>query len=584
MEHRLTPLNPGFLLWPMALGFLAVLFRLIQLQAFPETVRVHAVQRRAEVVQLLTPPRGRILDRHGRLLAADLPAYSLVLDLPPEERRYTRPTRALLGEAARLELQPVAELAGVQLGDLMRKLQDPGRTYSMIAGGLSRGTASRLLAHLKSMPASGLQLRETALRSYPQGKTLAHVVGFLRENEDGQRVGGLGLEAACQAQLSGGVQGHRVAKPVARSFGADPLLDVRDARPPADIRTTLDAHMGNLLREELLELALEHRPDWVSGVILDVKTSDILAAGAWPDFDPGHLDQGARDALGNLIGLSFPGQWPFEPGSTLKPFVVSTALAEGAISPGERFSQEGGKWRIRGPRSPPIHNALGVPDEPLDWHGVLLHSSNIGAGKIGLRLGAAGLQRAFSNFGLFGPSGLPGRDPHILRPSESQWAKTRWTVTAVSMGHQVQTTLVRLAAAYGAMAGDGILREPGLFLDRPRPQGRRAVPPEVAALIRGALVDVVEHPRRRWLHQEKFRWGGKSGTVQKTHGNEAGQYASLFVGFAPLVDPQWIVAVLAENPHGKEHYGSKVAGPAVRDILARCSLEWEGSGGKLSGS
>jgi len=556
----------------LALLYLATAGKLVQLQAFPaaERLRATAGKERSRPIPAM---RGRILDRHGRTMADSLPRWRLILDLKPEERRYTRPDRKYSLEEMGNEMGLVAELAGISTGGLLGKLLDTNRCYSNIVEGLSQGAASRIQPLLNAARGTGLHLRRMEERVYPQGRSLAHVVGFTTEDEkDLSLIGACGLERMFDSELRKGKSGSLLSRSVARGYGVDLALESLPVQPAPDLRTFLDAKVGVLLREELENLQREHQPDWSCGVVINVEDSTILAIGALPDFDPNTPGDVPVSEDGQLIGHGFPGMWPFEPGSTMKPLVVSRALAEGAISPTQKFSQESGRWYVRGSKQPPIRNAQGVPSHSLNWREVLLHSSNIGAGKVGLALGADRLKTALLDWGLREPSGLPWRDQNVLFPPKVEWKKRpHWTIPAVSMGHQVQTTPLRLAAAYAALAGEGKLYSPRLFQNQEKGEGRQVLPGAIAREVRYALQDVVEAPHRAWLHDPEMEWGGKSGTVQKTHGDQKGQYTSLFVGFTPVENPEWVCVVVADNPKGKEHYGSKVAGPAVMNVLRRLS-------------
>jgi len=553
----------------LAALYLAVLGRLVELQAFPEADRWQAGTQPRESRKALPAMRGRILDREGRVLADSLARWQLVMDMPAKERRYLRPKSTLSMAEIQAEVAPIAALIGKSPQFLLDRLLDETRTYAVVARSLPPAEVSQLRALLRAASGTGLRLQEEEVRVYPQGRTLAHLLGFTRAETPLARTGACGLEAMLEERLQG-TDGSRKTMRVGRGFGVNPALEAASPERAKDVVTTLDSTVGEILREELESLQEVHQPDWTFGVVLEVDTAHILAMGAWPDFNPNAPGEVEVAEDGSLIGHGFPGMWPFEPGSTMKPLIVSRALAEGAIGASQRFSQEGHRWYARGARQPPIRNAEGVPDEPLDWREILVHSSNIGAGKVGLALGAERTEAAIVDWGLKDATHLPWRDQNVLFPPKVEWVKRpQWTIPAVSMGHQVQTTGIRLAAAYAALVGDGVLKDPRLFGDQEVAEPRRVLAQEIALQVRGVLQDMVEAGHRTHLHHPELEWGGKSGTVQKTHGQEVGNYTSLFVGFAPVENPRYVCVVVADNPKGKHHYGSQVAGPAVRDILHR---------------
>ena len=561
MSRCLRPLLPAWLLWPLALLYLGSLARLVQLHAWPKSELAEQALARAHRLQTVDAPRGRILDRGGMVLAESRPRWRLVMDQPPAFRRYTLPGAESSREEASRDLAPVAAASGVGLEKLLEALFDRSRTYSVLAEGLSHGAALRLQSLVEALDNCGLRVERSWQRLYPQGRALAHLVGYTQRDARGEHQGATGLERMCEPWLLGrdGVQ-SRLA--LGRNYGIDPALDAVRARPAPDLRTTLDARVGAVLREELSQVVEKHDPDWCLGVVLEVDSGAILALGALPDFDPNRPgDVPYQD--GTPVGLGFPGIWPFEPGSTCKPLLISRALALGELSDHELFDQEGGAWDMGGRV---LRNARGVPQEPLHWREVLAYSSNIGAAKIGMRMGAPRLKQALEDFGLWEPMGLPWKEPRCLRPDEREWRRTIWTVPSVSIGRQLEVTAVRLAAAHAAVVNGGLLHQPHVLFDAARPEPRRVIPEPVSDRVRDALVDVVEEPSRTWLHDDELRWGGKSGTVEKKH--EVG-YTSLFVGFAPADAPEILALLVVDQPKGKHYYGSQVAGPAVGSLLKR---------------
>ena len=157
-----------------------------------------------------------------------------------------------------------------------------------------------------------------------------------------------------------------------------------------------------------------------------------------------------------------------------------------------------------------------------------------------------------------------------LQPNKEQWGDGVWTVPSVSMGHQLQVTTVRLAYAHAALVNGGYLFKPRLFMNQVNEPPRKVLSEKVSAFLREAMTDVVEMKHRVWLPRDPgFRWGGKSGTTQKTNSGHVGEYTSLFAAFGPTADPEIVVVIVADNPKGEEHYGSKVSGVAAGQVLRR---------------
>ena len=553
------------MLAPVGIIFVLTFFRLIYFQLDQGAEVEGRVLSRVMYETEIEAPRGKILDRHGAVLAEDRGVWALEMDEPAKLRRHLRP--GMERELLKRELTLIAEAAGVPLAELAAVVLNPKKTYAVLADDLSSSEHRRLAAILRTMRGSGIKMRRHWRRVYPQGRALAHMVGLLVDH-DGKREGVLGLEAMCQDDLHG-QDGSKASLGVAGGRGINPALGFQAAQEAPAVETTLDSRIGAVLLEQLDAVQLEHNPDWVAGVVVDVRTGDLLAIGGLPDFNPNWPGENTtRDEEGHLLGLALPAFWPIEPGSTCKPFIVGRALQEGAIQETDTFSNRGGTWNIR---KPPIRNASGVPDRPMTPREVLAYSSNIGAGQIGLKLGVDGVQRAFRDFAFWEPLGLSLREPFPgIEPAAKYWKGkqgTIWTVPSVSMGHQLQITPARLAYSFAALVNGGQYFKPRLFAGQPIAAPRKVLSEGVSKFLCMAMTDVVEMPHRVWLPRSSgFRWGGKSGTTQKLHESN---YTSLFAAFGPTENPEIVVVIVADNPKGKEHYGSKVAGVAAGNVLRR---------------
>lgn len=575
MSSRLAPLRPFWLLLPLGVILSGSFLRMAALQArtvSPHARHAHQARARVRVAHERPAPRGAILDRKGRVLAADIPAWRLVLDCPYRYRRH-REEACSRAEAA-AEIRPLADAARLEVDRVVDALRDPGAVRKVLAGGLSPGTARRLQAILARIPGSGLRLEPEFRRVHPQGHSLAHLIGLVRAGTGG---GTFGLEARCDALLRSGRDGRRWTLRVSGDRGVDPLLGVEPLRPPPDLATTLDAAVGSAAREELLALVQEWQPDWCAAVVVAVPSGELLATAVLPDFDPETGEPAAwiAEADGRRVPVGYLDRafQPVVPGSTVKPLLMAEALARGLVGDAERFPQGDGSIRVLGRV---VHNVRYVPRRPLDWREVLIHSANVGAVQVGLRLGAEGVQAALHRAGLDEATGLvPFERPGRLPPPE-RWTGfygRRDTLVSASFGRGFTTTPVALAYAFAALANDGLRPPPHVLAGTDPPPPRRVWPATVARRVRlEALREVVAHRRNRLPHWPDLDWGGKSGTVEKQH--EPG-YISLFVAMGPVTAPRAVVVVVAENAQGPEPYGSKVCAPAAGRLLRR-TLELEG--------
>ena len=569
---RLAPLRPFWLLLPLAVLFLASAVRLVQLQLFPDPEDVGQALGSAHRQAVLEAPRAPLLGRDGTVLAQDVQRFRLVLDCPSHFRRHLQ--AGVPRTQADAELRPIFQAAGLDPERLIPVVLDPDRDrYAILASGLSAGTARRVQERLAAAPGSGLRLEPYWERVYPQGRALGQVVGLTRVGPDAAgaaRHGVFGLEQFFDAALRG-QDGSKANLVVGSRHGANPLLRYVPAKEAPPVRTTLDPVLAVAARAELERVMEKHRPEWVTAVVIDCRSGDLLAALALPDFNPNPGARRPTNAAGEPIGFALPGLAPIHPGSTMKPFVVAAALAAGAIDGGDRFGQEGHAWRLGGRV---IHNAerSQIPDRPLAWEEVLVYSSNIGAGKIGLALGAERLQRTFADFGFWEQPLLRPLEYRVGQyPSAARWEGEQgrvYTIPSVSMGHQLTLTPLRLAYAYAALVNGGELLQPRLDADAPVQVRRRVLAPETSAQVRAALGQAVALPERTWLpRSEDFAWGGKSGTADLSTEVREDGYTCSFVAFGPLEDPAVVTVVTVHKPQKGGHFGSTVAGPAAGRIL-----------------
>lgn len=567
---RLSPLRPFWLLLPLGILFLASLVRLVQLQVFPDPDHVGSALRNAHREARLEAPRAPLLDVDGHVLAQDAQRFRLVLDCPSQYRRHLQP--AFPRSVAMAELQPIFQAAGLDPERLIPVVLDPERDrYAILAPGLSSRTARRVQELLNAVPGSGLRLEPYWERVFPQGRALGQIVGLTRVDADahGQsRHGVFGLEQYFDAALRG-QDGCKTNLVVGSQHGVNPLLRYVPAQEAPPVPTTLDAVLAVRAREELAKVMEKYRPEWVTAVVVDCVTGDLLAALALPDFDPNPGARRRTNARGEAVGVALPGLAPVHPGSTFKPFVLARALEAGVLRDGQRFSQEDGAWRLGGRV---IHNAERVPGRPLSWEEVLIYSSNIGAGKIGLELGAERLRALLHDFGFWE---LPLLRPLEYRvgqyPGAQRWEGEQarvYTIPSVSMGHQITLTPLRLAYAYAALVNGGRLLLPRLRSDAPVVVRREVLAPDTSRRIRAALRGVAEEPERTWLPRfDDLDWGGKSGTADlRTEVAEDG-YTCLFVAFGPVDEPRVVTVVVVHKPAQGGHFGSTLAGPAAARIL-----------------
>jgi cell division protein FtsI (penicillin-binding protein 3) len=485
----------------------------------------------------LAPLRGDIVDRDGQLLATSLPRPTVVVDareLTPAER--TRTARS------------VAKLLGVPAARLVTKLRSGGRSVKLVRG-ITDPQAEKLRA--KALPHVGIELER--LRVYPSwelsGRALAaSYIGFADVDGNGRE----GIEYMFDTDLRG--------REVEQRYFVDgkqrkmlPRRTSVDARRGLRVELTLDAEL-QLAAERALERAVDaHHAAGGILLALDPWNGDILALAERPNFDPNYFWNGSQERFRTRAF-----QWQFEPGSTLKPFVVAAALDAGVVRLSDTLDVE----------SP----TRGKPRERMTLSDVLRVSSNDGASQLGDRLGSAGLVAGLRRFG-FGAvtgSGFPGEKAGELRDLGEQKYIER---AAMSFGQGISVTAAQLAVAASALANGGLRVTPRIAHrvgDKEFPRtlaAERPVSRATSQAVREMLRAVVERGTGRAAALPSHAVAGKTGTAQKVIDRKYSDehFVANFLGIVPEQSPRLVVVVAIDDPRG-EHTGGVVAAPAFREF------------------
>lgn len=528
-----------------------MLARAAYLQLWPDG-RLKALQKRQfETVVTLNPRRGDVLDRNGHELAVSVTTYSLFAD--PKLIEEPRKVAKLLAHVLKSAPAPIAE-----------KLRAKKRRFVWIERQLSKDVRDQI----NEMKIHGLGFIEESQRIYPNDRLLSHVLGFVGEDGKGLE----GLELRYNEQLR--AESKKVA--MRRDARGRPLIVngqvFNEAPTGADVQLTIDRELQFVLEQELAQAVVAHKADSAVGVVLDAQTSEILAMASSPSFDPNHHGDYLTALKRNRAVTD-----SFEPGSTMKTFVIAGALARGVIEPNSKFDCEGGVLRIgkRTIREADAHHNFGV----LTTSEILALSSNVGASKIAFKFGGENVRETLKAFGFGEKTGvdLPGEAKGIFQPMP--WKDL--TLATVSFGHGMTATALQIANAYASIANGGYLKQPYVVksvrdhendeVSEAKPKViRRVLNDEQVAKMRimlaGATSDYGTGANAR---VPGFPVAGKTGTAQKVNPNGRGYlkggYVSSFAGFLPANDPRFVIYVAVDHPK-KEYYGAAVAAPVFSRI------------------
>lgn len=537
------------LLWGMVIG------RAAYLQLVPDQRLANLEKRQFETAITLSARRGDVLDRNGRELAASIAAYSLFAD--PKLIENPRVV------AARLALELKQSQRAIE-----EKLRGPKRRFVWLARGLDRDKFDAIDAWLKRERIRGIGSVTESRRLYPNEKLLSQVLGVVGREERGLE----GLELQYDRDLRGE---SRIVN-MRRDARGRPLVVAgqmfNQAPEGNDIELTIDRELQFVLEQELSNVVEAQRADSAVGVVLDAQTSEVLAMASAPLYDI------------NLASESLPAHKrnravtdPFEPGSTMKTFVIAGALDKKQLEPNSKINCEGGTMRIgkRIIREADAHHKFNT----LSVSEVLAYSSNVGASKIALKLGSAQVSETLNAFGFGQKTGidLPGESRGITQP-------TPWRdhlLANISFGHGIATTALQVANAYAVIANGGWLKQPFIvkrFRDREtgdvkeiKPKTlRRVISDNTVAKMRMILAGVTTGDGTGInARVPGFPVAGKTGTAQKAElngrGYGDGAYVSSFAGFIPANDPKYVIYIAVDHPR-KEYYGAAVAAPVFANV------------------
>ncbi len=520
----------------------AALARLAWLQLFSYSDYLARAQRQQQRIIEISPKRGAIYDRNLRELAMSVSVDSCFA-VPAEI--------ANAGRAARL-------LAGVlhtSPEDIETRLSS-SRSFVWIARKLPRHKVERIQA----LNLRGIYFQKESQRFYPKRQLAAHVLGYVDIDEKGLG----GIEYALDEPVRG-KPGRMLILADARRRWYDRSEKAADAG--SSVVLTLDEKIQYIAEKELAAAIRETHAPAGTVVVQDPNSGELLAAANWPRFDPNApADSSAEARMNRAVGALY------EPGSTFKIITVGAALEEGITRPNEVIDCQMGAIYIAGHRIRD-HKRFGL----LTVAQVVARSSDVGAIKVGLRLGAPKLYDSIRAFGFGSPTGvdLPGENHGLLRRVEN-WSGI--SIGAISMGQEVGVTPIQLVDAVSAIANGGLLYRPHVVRElrkngqvfRPeQPPPRRVVRPATAATLRRLLEGVVLEGTGKLARLEGYTAAGKTGTAQKidpaTGRYSPTQYIASFVGFAPLNNPVVTIIVALDSPVGR-HHGGDVAAPVFKRV------------------
>jgi len=525
------------LLGALMIGMVVLVGRAVTLQVLDRQFLQHQGDIR-HVGQISVPAhRGRLLDRNGELLAISSPVKSVWVN--PKEF-----------EAEERDIKALGDLLGVSAKEFHKRVDDHGRGFAYIKRRISPELADQALA----LGLPGVYADREFRRYYPAGEVTAHLIGFNNLEDDGQE----GMELAYNDWLKGVPGIKRIMRDGKRRIIED-LENVRPPVPGKDLSLSIDQRLQYLAYRELKKAVIQHKAKSGSLVLLDAENGEVLAMVNQPSFNPN-----SRAKISGNVSRNRAMTDVFEPGSTIKPFVVACALELGKVNQSTVIN------------TTPLHIGPNVVKDVhnygmLDVAHILQKSSNVGVSKIALNLPSAKFWAFYNNLGFGQPleTGFPGESNGRLSADHHAWGP--FQQATLSFGYGLSTSLLQLGRAYLAIANEGVMPMVGL-LKRDKPvESHQIMSAKTANNVRSMLENVVSKEGTAFKASVSgFRVAGKTGTVKKigAHGGYTNsQYLGLFAGMAPASDPKLVMVVMIDEPSAGEYYGGAVAAPVFASVM-----------------
>lgn len=527
----------------LALMFLVLLFgRTFWVQV----VAAPGLQARADDqsirTMVLEAARGTIYDRNGESLAVSQTMASV----------YANPSQIEDPAAVAKQLAPVLGLAEAQL---VTKLSgDSCFRY------LARKIEQSVGAKVEQLDIVGIGVCPEVKRVYPKGALAPQLLGFVGGDED---KGLAGLELQYEDLLAGEPGESKIVKD--RDGNRLATVSTKEAVPGESISLSIDAKIQYEAEKVLTEAVEQFQAKKACAVVLDPSTGEILAMANTPVFD-------ANDYASNQVlesdrrNMAVTDQ--YEPGSTFKMVTVAAALEAGLVTPQTHF-RLGQEITVYDMTVHEAHDENLPAVRDLTVTDIVSKSSNVGTVTLGLKVGKARLVEMIEKFGFTQKLDVdfPGEIDGQMRPLE-EWYGT--TIANVPIGQGIAVTPLQLAAAYAAIANDGVMVQPHLIEDLAEPWSRQVISKKVAAELREMLTVTVEDGTGTQAQVQGYEVAGKTGTAQKVKeggGYYEDRFVASFVGMVPADDPQLVILVTVDDP-ATQHFGSSVAAPAFAKIAA----------------
>lgn len=542
--------NPNTVAWRfyvvvgvVVLIYAGLMARTAYIQVFEPDMLKKQGDNRSLRTNTKTVQRGSIVDRNGHELAVSVPVETVWAD--PK----------IIFESNALSMtehwQALADVLGQDVNKLkVRVTKNPTKRFVYI----ERKVAPAMANYIQELKIPGIHLRKESKRFYPAGEISAHIVGFTNVDDKGIE----GIERVYD-QLLTGEDGEKKYRKDAKGRKIE-IVSVKASTQAKTITLSIDQRIQALAYRELKGAVKAFKATSGSAVVTNVNTGEVLALVNSPSYNPNNRSGVAIHRFRNRAITDI-----YEPGSTMKPLTVLTALEFGSVKKDSIVDTYPGWMRLGGSRvsDPRYLGKISLVD-------LLVHSSNMGTTKLALSVPKDYLIDKFFDAGFSEDTGtgLVGESSGMMH-DRARWSK--FELATLSWGHGVAITPIQLARFYSTLGNGGIKTPLTILKQSPESLAQQKNERIFSAENSQNVVEMLEHVVNEHYTVAKvdgYRVGGKSGTAIKAFaGGYGNDYVGLFAGVAPISDPEIAVVVVIDDPGGDLYHGGEVAAPVFSRIM-----------------
>ena len=532
--------NPRFTIILAIFYFLSMVLaaRIIQLTIFSHEFLNNEGRKRSTRLIETVPVRGTIFDRFKQPLAVSTPVSTLWVN--PKQFTPTKQQAVILNEHLDIDASLISHLT----------LNSQGKSFAYLARRVDPEVARTII----KLSISGIYERQEYKRFYPQSSMLAQTLGFTNIDQKGIE----GIELMYNHKLSG-MSGLEELTLNLRKRVTSEILVHKPITPGEDLYLTIDSTLQYYVEKALLKGLKNNAARSASAILIHAKTGEVLALSTMPSFNPNARKSFSADVIRNRVFTDV-----YEPGSVIKPFSMAAVLTAGIVDKNAIIQIAPGFVKINGYTIRDVGR-----DNQLDLPGIIRRSSNVGMSKVAIPTGGAVISRLLIELGFGNNTAVyfPGESVGTV-PTKRVWSDI--ATASLSYGYSLSVNLAQLAQAYTVFANNGNLVPLSIIKGEAQPP-RNVISPEVANSILDMLVHAVDGPgaggKRAAI--KGYVIAGKSGTSRKASsgGYQSNKYRAMFVGIAPANAPEFIMAILVDEPTAKGYFGGAIAAPIFKEVL-----------------